>query len=55
MEADPCKLKLNLTRWGPGPMQRNPDPYEPCPEVLRVRKMLGLNTERTNEDRSSHL
>ncbi len=27
-----------------------PDPYAPSPEVVRVRKMLGLNTEHTNEE-----
>ena len=44
------QAQAELDKMGSGADERNPDPYEPCPEVLRVRKMLGLNTERTNED-----
>ena len=32
------------------PIRRDKERLVPSPEVVRVRKMLGLNTERTNED-----
>ena len=36
------QAQAELDKMGSGADESNLDPYAPCPEVVRVRKMLGL-------------